>query len=74
MYLYVWDFNALLGVYVLFGLIVIEPKASQEGAPRMVKMWGELDSSKYVLVASINEGKYDPVRVGCYKLFEFIEF
>ena len=40
----------------------------------MVERWGELDSAKYVLVASINDRKDDLVCVRCYKLFEFIEF
>ena len=66
----------LLGVYVFFGggVIVIEAKVSQGGAPRVVERWGELDSSKCVLAASINDRKDDPVCVECYKLFEFIEF
>ena len=40
----------------------------------MVEKWGEPDSSKCVLAASSNDRKNDPVCVGCYKLFEFIEY
>ncbi|XP_030939341.1 WD repeat-containing protein DDB_G0290555-like [Quercus lobata] len=44
------------------GLIkVIEAKVSQGGAPRVVERWGELDSSKCVLAASINNRKDDPL-------------
>ncbi|XP_030961641.1 WD repeat-containing protein 74-like [Quercus lobata] len=44
------------------GLIkVIEAKGSQGGAPRVVERWGELDSSKCVLAASINDRKDDPL-------------
>ncbi|KAK7842117.1 hypothetical protein CFP56_014303 [Quercus suber] len=44
------------------GLIkVIEAKVSQGGAPRVVERWGELDSSKCVLAASINDRKDDPL-------------
>ena len=75
LYLYIWVFDALLGVHgFFFWVIVIEAKGSQGGAPRMVERWGELDSSKCVLAASINDRKDDPVCVGCCKLFEFIEF
>ena len=77
LYLYIWVSYALLGAYVFFfggGLIVIEAKGSQGGAPRVVERWGELDSSKCVLAASINVRKDDLVCVGCCKLFEFIEF
>ena len=75
MYLYIWVFDAFAWcLWVFFGVIVIEAKVSQGGAPRVVERWGELDSSKCVLAASINDRKDDPVCVGCYKLFEFIEF
>ena len=57
-----------------FWITVIEAKGSQGGAPRVVERWGELDSSKCVLAASINDRKDDLVCVGCSKLFEFIEF
>ena len=59
---------------VFFWVKVIEAKGSQGGAPRVVERWGELDSSKCVLAASINDRKDDPVCVGCCKLFEFIDF
>ena len=77
MYLYIWVFDAFawcLCFFFLGGVIVIEAKVSQGGAPRVVERWGELDSSKCVLAASINDRKDDPVCVECYKLFEFIEF
>jgi hypothetical protein len=73
----IWVFYALLGVYVFcfcFWIIVIEANGNQEGVPRVVEKWGELDSSKCVLAASCNDRKNDPVCVGCYKLFEFIEY
>ena len=60
--------------FFFWGVIVIEAKVSQGGAPRVVERWGELNSSKCVLAASINNHKEDPVCVRCYKLFEFIEF
>ena len=76
MYLYIWVFDAFAWCLCFFfwGVIVIEAKVSQGGAPRVVERWGELDSSKCVLAASINDRKDDPVCVECYKLFEFIEF
>ena len=64
LYLYIWVFDALLGVYVFFfGLIVIVAKVSQGGAPRVVERWGELDSSQCVLPSYINDRKEDPVCV-----------
>jgi hypothetical protein len=52
-------------------MIVIEAHGKQGGIPKVVERWGEPDSSKCVLAASINDRKIDPVRVGCYELFEF---
>ena len=63
LYLYIWVFDALFGVYVFLGVIVIEAKVSQGWAPRVVERWGELDSSQCVLPSYINDRKEDPVCV-----------
>ena len=63
LYLYIWVFDALFGVYVFWGVIVIEAKVSQGWAPRVVERWGELDSSQCVLPSYINDRKEDPVCV-----------
>ena len=73
--IYISGYLMLCLVHVFFFWItVIEAKGSQGGAPRVVERWGELDSSKCVLAASINVCKDDLVCVRCCKLFEFIEF
>lgn len=45
-------------------MIVIEAHGKQGGIPKVVERWGEPDSSKCVLAASINDRKIDPVCVG----------
>ena len=50
--------------FFFFWVTIIEAKGSQGGASRVVERWGELDSSKCVLAASINDRKDDPVCVG----------
>lgn len=52
-------------------MIVIEAHGKQGGVPKVVERWGEPDSSKCVVAASINDRKIDPVCVGYYELFEF---
>ncbi|XP_059442482.1 uncharacterized protein LOC132174813 [Corylus avellana] len=46
----------------VLGLIkVIEAQGTQGGIPKVVERWGEPDSSKCVLAASINDRKIDPL-------------
>ncbi|XP_062169259.1 uncharacterized protein LOC133875229 [Alnus glutinosa] len=46
----------------VLGLIkVIEAHGKQGGVPKVVERWGEPDSSKCVLAASINDRKIDPL-------------
>ena len=55
--------------FVCFGMIVIEAHGKQGGVPKVVERWGEPDSSKCVLAASINDCKIDPVSIWYYELF-----
>ncbi|KAB1217322.1 WD repeat-containing protein 74 [Morella rubra] len=46
----------------VLGLIkVVEARGKEGGAPKVVERWGEPDSSKCVLAASINDRKRDPL-------------
>ena len=64
--IYISEFLMLCLVFMFFffWVIGIDAKVSQEGAPRVVERWGELDLSKCVLSTSINDHKDDPVCVG----------
>lgn len=42
-------------------IIVTEAGSKQGGAPKVVERWGEPDSSRCVLAASIIDRKVDPV-------------
>ncbi|KAA8542149.1 hypothetical protein F0562_023301 [Nyssa sinensis] len=45
----------------VLGLVkVIEARSKQGGVPKVVERWGEPDSSRCVLAASINDRKIDP--------------
>ena len=52
------------------GVIVIEAKVSQGGAPRVVERWGELDSSKCVL-AAVKMTRYVLGVTSCLSLLNF---
>lgn len=41
--------------------IVVEARGKQGGVAKVVERWGEPDSSKCVLAASINDREFDPV-------------
>uniref|UniRef100_A0A5B6YIX2 Putative WD repeat-containing protein 74 isoform X1 n=1 Tax=Davidia involucrata TaxID=16924 RepID=A0A5B6YIX2_DAVIN len=48
----------------VLGLVkVIEARSKQGGVPKVVERWGEPDSSRCVLAASINDRKTDPLLV-----------
>ncbi|KAA8542146.1 hypothetical protein F0562_023298 [Nyssa sinensis] len=48
----------------VLGLVkVIEARSKQGGVPKVVERWGEPDSSRCVLAASINDRKIDPLVV-----------
>ena len=73
MYLYIWVFDAFawcLCFFFLGGVIVIEAKVSQGGAPRVVERWGELDSSKCVL-AAVKMTRYVLGVTSCLSLLNF---
>ncbi|CAK9139422.1 unnamed protein product [Ilex paraguariensis] len=46
----------------VLGLVkVVEARAKQGGVPKVVERWGEPDTSRHVLAASINDSKFDPL-------------
>lgn len=47
--------------YFFWLLIVIEAKGEEKGAPKVVERWGEPDSSRAVVAASIVDRELDPV-------------
>lgn len=52
--------------------IVVETRAKQGGFPEVVQRWGEPDTSRSVLAASINDREFHPVCSKLLPVFDFI--
>lgn len=60
-------------MFFFFWLIsVIEARDNEGGVPRVVERWGEPDSSKCVLIASMVDRQYDPVSTSLRYFHDFI--
>lgn len=55
-------------------IVVIEARSKEGGAAKVVDRWGEPDSSKCVLAASMVDRKKDPVRVFYFLFLDFTLF
>lgn len=51
-------------------ILVIEARGEQGGVAKVVERWGEPDTAKCVLAASIDDSKHDPVGF----LYAFLDF
>lgn len=58
---YIYISGYVSWVDIIFLCVVVEARGNEGGVAKVVERWGEPDSSKCVLAASINDRVFDPV-------------